>query len=77
MIFNLKFMYNMTFFSLGVFSSLLKLLVTHYPQLCLLQDWLYRPPSTNNQLSILPPKLPLNDHTLYQGKIYGNNFLFK
>ncbi|RXG68957.1 Integrator complex subunit 2 [Armadillidium vulgare] len=48
----------------GVFSSLLKLLVTHYPQLCLLDDWMYHPPSANHHLAVLPPKLPLNASSL-------------
>ncbi|KAK7081370.1 hypothetical protein SK128_014730, partial [Halocaridina rubra] len=45
----------------GLFSSLVKLLVSHYPQLCLVEDWLYQSSSADSHLGILPPKVPL-DH---------------
>lgn len=45
----------------GLYSPLVKLLVSHYPQLCLVEDWLYQTPSANSRLGILPPPLPL-DH---------------
>ncbi|XP_045601514.2 integrator complex subunit 2 isoform X1 [Procambarus clarkii] len=44
----------------GLFSPLVKLLVSHYPQLCLVEDWLYQSPSANSSLGILPPKVPLD-----------------
>ncbi|XP_076045426.1 integrator complex subunit 2 [Oratosquilla oratoria] len=44
----------------GLFSPLLKLLVSHYPQLCLVEDWLYESPSASSRLGILPLKVSLN-----------------
>ncbi|XP_053643818.1 integrator complex subunit 2 isoform X2 [Cherax quadricarinatus] len=48
----------------GLFSPLVKLLVSHYPQLCLVEDWLYQSPSANSSLGILPPKVPLDPHSV-------------
>ena len=31
----------MTLLILGLFSPLLRLLATHFPQLCLVEDWMY------------------------------------
>lgn len=50
----------------GLFSPLVKLLVSHFPQLCLVEDWLYQSPSANSRLGILPPKVPLQEHTITQ-----------
>ncbi|XP_068239156.1 integrator complex subunit 2 isoform X2 [Palaemon carinicauda] len=44
----------------GLFSSLVKLLVSHYPQLCLVEDWLYQSSSADSHLGILPPKVQLD-----------------
>ncbi|XP_063858155.1 integrator complex subunit 2-like isoform X1 [Scylla paramamosain] len=48
----------------GLYSPLVKLLVSHYPQLCLVEDWLYQTPSANSRLGILPPPLPLDPQTV-------------
>ncbi|CAL4223863.1 unnamed protein product, partial [Meganyctiphanes norvegica] len=50
----------------GLFSPLVKLLASHFPQLCLVEDWLYQRPSANSRLGILPPKIPLQEHTITQ-----------
>ncbi|XP_071540671.1 integrator complex subunit 2 isoform X2 [Panulirus ornatus] len=44
----------------GLFSPLVKLLVSHYPQLCLVEDWLYQSPSADSRLGILPPRVALD-----------------
>lgn len=48
----------------GLFSPLVKLLVSHYPQLCLVEDWLYQSPSANSSLGILPPPVPLDPQSV-------------
>ncbi|XP_042238876.1 integrator complex subunit 2-like isoform X2 [Homarus americanus] len=48
----------------GLFSPLVKLLVSHYPQLCLVEDWLYQSPSANSSLGILPPRVPLDPQSV-------------
>ncbi|KAK4288012.1 hypothetical protein Pmani_030992 [Petrolisthes manimaculis] len=48
----------------GLFSPLVKLLVSHYPQLCLVEDWLYQSPPSHSRLGILPPKVPLDPQSV-------------
>lgn len=55
------------FFFLGLFSPLVKLLVSHYPQLCLVEDWLYQSPSADSRLGILPPRVALDPLSVTRG----------